>query len=172
MLDIIFLVLLLIGTYSGYKRGFILEVLGIIAIFIGLYGALMLLNFVLGYVIRFLPHYNNYLPLIIFILIFIIIIITVNLLGRFVKKFIDATILGSFDNLAGAILGFFMWSFMISLMIWLLQQASINLPADQIQKSYIYPFIVNIAPTIGGYLSSLFPFAESLIMGIKDLFIK
>jgi membrane protein required for colicin V production len=88
------------------------------------------------------------------------------------KKFIDATIFGSFDNVAGAIAGFFLWSFLISLVLWLLQQASISLPEAQVQKSHIYPYIINIAPTIGGYLSSLFPFANSLVSEIKEIFAK
>lgn len=170
MLDVIFLVLLVIGTYSGYKRGFILEVLGIIAIFAGIYGALKLLRFALELVIGYLPGYSSILPFLIFIILFILIIVAINILGRILKKFIDATVFGSFDNVAGAIAGFFMWSFLISLILWLLQQASITLPQEQIQKSHIYPFIVNIAPTIGGYLSSLFPFANSLIAEIKELF--
>ena len=172
MLDVIFLVLLIIGTYSGYKRGFILEVLGIIAIFAGLYGALKLLRFALEIVIGYMPGYSSILPFMIFIALFILIIIAINILGRILKKFIDATIFGSFDNVAGAIAGFFLWSFLISLILWLLQQASISLPENQIQKSHIYPYIVNIAPTIGGYLSSLFPFANSLITEIKELFAK
>ena len=91
MLDVIFLVLLIIGTYSGYKRGFILEVLGIIAIFAGLYGALKLLRFTLEIVIGYLPGYSSILPFMIFIALFILIIIAINILGRILKKFIDAT---------------------------------------------------------------------------------
>jgi membrane protein required for colicin V production len=172
MLDVIFLVLLIIGTYSGYKRGFILEVLGIIAIFIALYGAFKLLRFALEMVIDYLPGYSSIVPFTIFIILFILIIIAINILGRILKKFIDATVFGSFDSIAGAIAGFFMWSFMISLFIWLLQQTSITLPQDLIQKSHIYPYVVNIAPTVGGYFSSLFPFAGNIVTEIRELFAK
>lgn len=172
MLDLIFLVLLIIGTYSGYKKGFLLEIIGIIAIFIGLYGAFILLKWALGIAIRYLPDYGSILPVMIFILLVVIIMIAVNIVGKILKKFIDATPLGTFDNLAGAILGLFMWSFLISLMLWLLQQASIHLPEEEIHKSYIYPHIVKIAPAVGAYLSSLFPFAAPLFSGIKELFIK
>ena len=172
MLDIIFLVLLIIGTYTGYKRGFILEIIGIIALFLGLYGALKLLNWSIGIVIRIFPDSGNFVPFIVFLIIFIVIIILVNLLGRILKRFIDMTILGSFDNIAGAILGFFMWALIISFLLWLLKEANINIPEKQTQNSYIYPYIVNMAPTIGGYMSSLFPFAESLIKEIKEIFTK
>jgi membrane protein required for colicin V production len=172
MLDIIFLVLLIIGAYSGYKRGFILEIIGFIALLLGLYGALKLLNWSVGIVFRIFPDSGNFMPFIMFLIIFIFIIILVNLLGRILKKFIDMTILGAFDNIAGAILGFFMWALLISFLLWILNQANIHIPENQIHKSYIYPHIVNMAPTIGGYLSSLFPFAESLIKEVKDIFIK
>ena len=172
MLDIIFIILLIIGAYAGFKRGFILEIIGIFALFIGLYGAFKLLNWGIGIVVRILPEYSNVIPFILFIIIFIVIILLVNLLGRMLKKFIDMTILGSFDKIAGAIMGFFTWAFLISLILWLLNQANINLPQKRTQDSYIYPYIVSFAPTIGGYFSSLFPFAETMIKEIKDLFIK
>ncbi len=172
MLDIIFLVLLLLGTYSGFKRGFILEVIGIIGIFIGLFAALKLLKWSLGYVIRILPDFSSFLPLMLFTFLFVIILIVVNVLGKMLKRFIDATIFGSFDKLGGAIMGLLLWAFMISFILWLLTQAHINLPEMQVQKSYIYPYIVNIAPTLFGYLSSLFPFAGTLISDLKEIFIK
>ena len=172
MLDLIFLVLLIVGTYSGYKRGFILEVLGIIAIFAGLYGALKLLRFALELVIGYLPGYSSIVPFVIFIILFVLIIIAINILGKVLKKFIDATVFGSFDNVAGAIAGFFLWSFLISLILWMLRQTSITLPQEQIQKSHIYPYIVNIAPAVGGYVSSLFPFINSLVAEIKEIFAK
>jgi membrane protein required for colicin V production len=172
MLDIIFLVLLIIGSYSGYKKGFILEIIGFIAFFLGLYGALKLLNWSVGIVIRIFPNSGNIVPFIMFLVVFIIIIILVNLLGRILKRFIDMTILGAFDNIAGAILGFFMWALSISFLLWILNRANINIPEKQIQNSYVYPHIVNLAPTIGGYLSSLFPFAESLIKEVKEIFTK
>ncbi len=172
MLDLIFLAFLFLGSYSGYKRGFILEVIGIIGIFVGLYIALKLLKWSLGYVIRIFPGFGNFLPLFLFVFLFVLILIFVNVLGKMLKKFIDATIFGPFDNLAGAVMGFFLWSFMISLALWIMTQANIHLPETWVQKSYVYPYIVKIAPTLIGYISSLFPFAGTLISDIKEILIK
>ncbi len=172
MIDIIFIIVLGLGTYAGFKKGFILEIIGIIALFLGLYGAFMLLKMGVNFLARIIPEYSNVIPFVMFLVIFLAIIILVNLLGRILKRIIDTTILGSFDSLAGAILGFFMWSFMISLFLWLLNQAGIGLSETQAQRSYIYPYIVSIAPTIGGYIGSLFPFAETLIRQIKDIFVR
>ena len=172
MIDVIFIIILAFGSYAGYKKGFILEIIGIIALFLGLWGAFMLLKYGITYVARIIPEYSNLVPFIAFLVIFLLIIILVNILGRILKRIVDMTILGSFDSLAGAILGFFMWSFVISLFLWLLSQAGIGLPENQTDRSYIYPFIVSIAPAIGGFIGSLFPFAETLIRQIKDIFIR
>jgi membrane protein required for colicin V production len=172
MLDVIFLVLLVIGTYAGYKKGFILEVIGILAFFLGIFGAFKLLTSGTNLLVRIIPEYSNIVPLILFIVIFIFIIILVNLFGRMLKKIIDMTILGVFDRAAGAILGFFMWTFLISLVLWLVGQAGFSLPENQVKNSYVYPYIVNFAPTVGGYFSSLFPFAATLVQDIKEMFIK
>lgn len=172
MLDVIFLILLLLGTYSGYKRGFLLEVIGIIALFLGLYGAFKFLNWGIGWVARSFPGYSNFIPFLVFMGLFILIIIIINLIGKALKRMLDMTILGSFDNVAGAILGFFVWSFIISMILWLLGQVNITLPEKQTQSSYLYPYLVSLAPTLGGYLSSIFPFAGSLMTEFKEIFMK
>ncbi|HLF33859.1 MAG TPA: CvpA family protein [Cyclobacteriaceae bacterium] len=170
MIDIIFLALLILGAYAGYQRGFLLEIIGIFALFLGLYGAFVLLKSGVNFAVRIFPEYSNVIPFLMFLVIFILIIILVNLLGRMLKKIIDTTILGAFDKLAGAILGFFVWAFMISLVLWILGQAGINLPERLTDSSYIYPLISGIAPTVGGYVGSLLPFAGSLVNEIKELF--
>lgn len=86
------------------------------------------------------------------------------------KKFLDLTILGAFDNFAGAIIGIFKWAFLVSIVLWLSLQINLTIPDHLTENSFLYPHIVEFAPTIGNYISAIFPFAGDLFESIKDLF--
>jgi membrane protein required for colicin V production len=170
ILDLILLVPLLIGAYTGYKRGLIMELVGIIALILAVMGAFKLLHTGIEFLSKYIPEYSNFIPFIAFIGIFIGILILVNLLGRMTKKFLDLTILGAFDNIAGALIGIFKWAFLLSVVLWLSLQVNLEIPDALTDNSILYPYIVGLAPKVGAYISAIFPFASDLFESIKDLF--
>jgi len=169
-LDLILLIPLLIGAYTGYKRGLIMELVGIIALIMAVMGAFKLLHTGIEFLSKYIPAYSNFIPFIAFIGIFIGILILVNMLGHATKKFLDLTILGVFDNFAGAIIGIFKWAFLVSIVLWLSLQVNLVVPNALTEKSILYPHIVGLAPKVGEYISAIFPFASDLFESIKDLF--
>ncbi len=169
-LDLILLVPLLIGAYTGYKRGLIMELIGIIALILAVMGAFKLLHTGIEFLSKYIPEYSNFIPFIAFIGIFIGILILVNMLGRMTKKFLDLTILGAFDNIIGALIGIFKWAFLVSVVLWLSLQVNLVIPSALTDNSVLYPYIVELAPKVGAYISAIFPFASDLFESIKDLF--
>jgi len=169
-LDIILLIPLLFGGYLGYKKGLVLEFVGILALIIAIIGSLKLLNEGIRFLSGYFPDYSNILPFITFIGLFVIILIGISLLGRFLKKMIDLTILGSVDNILGAILGVFKWAFLISVLLWIFNQINIRVPADLTEDSYIYEKVAGLAPMVGDFVSSIFPFTEDLFESVSEIF--
>ena len=170
ILDLILLIPLLIGAYTGYKKGLVMELIGIIALILAVLGAFKLLQTGIEFLNKYIPAYNNLIPFIAFIGIFIGILILVNLIGKLTKRFLDLTILGAFDNVAGAIIGIFKWAFLVSIVLWLCLQVNLVIPARLTENSFLYPYIVDFAPTVGHYISAIFPFASDLFESIKDIF--
>lgn len=170
VLDLILLIPLILGAYTGYRRGLIMELVGIIALILAILGAFKLLHAGIEFLSRYIPEYSNFIPFIAFIGIFIGILILVNLLGKLTKRFLDLTILGTFDNFAGALIGIFKWAFLTSIVLWLSLQVDLKIPDQLTENSILYPYIVELAPTVGEYLSAIFPFASDLFESIKDLF--
>lgn len=168
-LDLILIIILLIGAYSGYKRGLIMGLIGIIALVVALLGAFKLLHSGIEFLNQYIPQYSNFIPFIAFIGIFIGILILINILGRIIKKFLDLTVLGVFDNFAGALIGIFKWAFLVSIVLWLSLQVSIEIPEHLTENSLLYPYILELAPTVGDYISSILPFTSDLFESIKDL---
>lgn len=167
-LDIILIVILGFGLFSGFRKGFVMEVVSILAFILAIIGAFKLLQVGMDFIQENFQLTGKLLPYLTFILIFIAIVILVNLVGKSVKKMLDMTLLGSFDSLAGAIIGLFKWAFGISVLIWIFNYFQIN-PIDAYgEDSVVYPLVVSFAPTVVDYISALIPFAKDLFSSVKE----
>ena len=168
-IDIILIIILVLGAYRGYTKGLLLEIIAILAFFLAIVGGFKLLHWGVELLNNYIDSFNQLVPVFAFILIFIVIILVVNIIGRILKGLIDLTILGSLDNLGGAILGIFKWAFGLSLIIWITQSIGISLPEEVHSNTYIYPKIAAFAPFVFDYFSDLFPFIEQLFEMIQNL---
>ena len=83
---------------------------------------------------------------------------------------IDLTILGSVDNLLGAMLGVFKWAFLLSLMLWLFNQVNIRVPDDLTEGSILFDKIEGLAPMVGNLIAAILPFTEDLFESVTELF--
>src|SRR5690606_10885216 len=117
-IDIIILILLAFGAFSGYKQGLFIGLLSIIAFFIGIILAFKFMHWGADMLAERVESLTFMLPFISFIIIFLIVTITIRVLAFMVKKALDLTILGTFDNFAGAVLGLFKWVVMITVFLW------------------------------------------------------
>lgn len=167
-LDIILIVILGFGAISGFRKGFVMEVVSILAFILAIIGAFKLLQVGMDFIQENFQLSGKLLPYLTFILIFIAIVILVNLVGKSVKKMLDMTLLGSFDNLAGAIVGLFKWAFGISVLIWIFNYFQINPISTYGEDSIVYPLVVSFAPMVVEYISVLLPFAKDLFSSVKE----
>ncbi len=167
--DIVLLVILLFGAYKGYKTGLLMELVTLLALIIGIIGAFKLLHNGVEFLSKHLEVSDTVLPFISFILIFIIIVILVNILGKSLKKILDMTLLGSFDNLVGSIVGILKWAFGISVIFWLLNSFNLGFPASVTDGAYLYPVVQAFAPKVIDWLSVIFPVLEGFVEGIKEM---
>ena len=168
-LDIILLVILGFGAISGFRKGFIMEIVSILALIVAVIGAFKLLREGMEFLQENFELSGKLLPYLTFIIIFIAIVIIVNLIGKAVKKMLDMTLLGSFDNLAGAIIGIFKWAFGISVLLWIFNYFQINPLIEYSEDTVIYPLVASFAPTVIDYISALIPFAKGLLSTVNEV---
>lgn len=167
--DIVILIVLAWGAFKGFRKGFIMEIVSVLALFLGILGAFKLLHFGMDWLDEYFEISGQLLPFVSFILLFIGIVILVNLLGKSVKKILDMALLGGFDSLAGAIIGIIKWAFGLSLLVWLSESFNVG-PSEEITESSIfYPFIETMAPNVLDFLSGILPFANGLIESIEEM---
>ncbi|MBX2964992.1 MAG: CvpA family protein [Cyclobacteriaceae bacterium] len=163
VLDIILIASFIIGIFSGYQKGFLASLFSLAGIFFGI-----LLGFkLMGVAMLKLSNYYNIsekiLPYVAFGVVFIIVIIVVNILGKLVKSSIDKTVLGQADKWIGGALGLLKAMFMISVFFWIMSALSFEFPEHWVADSRLYPYTVNVAPTVTEWVGDIFP-------TFKDLF--
>lgn len=161
--------MLAIGAYSGYKQGLFIGLLSIVAFFIGIVLAFKFMHWGAERLAERVESLSFMLPFISFIIIFFIVTIGIRILAYLVKKALNLTILGTFDNFGGAVLGLFKWSVMISLLIWVGTSFDYKVPNRLVENSVIYSAITPIAPAMVEILDMYTPIIDQSIQAIKEL---
>jgi membrane protein required for colicin V production len=146
-LDIIFAIPLVWGIFRGFKKGLVIEIATLIAAVAGVWGAVHFSYFISG----ILNLTSPYAPLISFAVTFLIIVIIIFLLAKLLEKSINLLALGFLNKLAGAFFGLLKYAFLLSILLLIINKASVNKPLipEEVQKgSMLYPPISGFAPYI------------------------
>lgn len=162
--------LLIIGFagYRGYRRGFLVSLLSIVAFLVAIILAFMFMDWGVKILDEKLDGFTGFLPYLAFVLIFLSVALGISLLGRALKKAIDLTLLGSFDNIVGSLLGVTIWVFGLSIFIWLTGSMGIEIPNSWTGDSILYHKIETVAPVIIDGFSEYIPFLKDLFESISD----
>jgi len=156
-IDIFLVVLILIGAFSGYKQGFLLELFSVVAIVLGIFGGFKLMGEAMQLLQKNFNADTSTLPYIAFGIVFLIIVVAVTLIGRILKASIDKTFLGKMDAIMGSFLGAFKIVFLASVILWILSSFHYQFPDNWVVGSNVYPFIANIAPGLARWSAQFLP---------------
>lgn len=167
-LDLLILLPLIWGAYHGYRKGLLLEIVAILAFVLAVVLGFKLLGFGLDFLQPYVSSTNRLLPYFSFAIIFFPIIFLVNKLGSLLRRSLQFTLIGSFDSMAGAMLGILTWAFGISVFLWLVTSVGVLIPDDAIADTFIYPVIKPIAPQVISKASALFPLGEDLLRSVQQ----
>ena len=168
-LDIVILAILLWGGYHGYKTGFTMALVSILAFILAVIGGFKLLHYGMDLLDDHFEISGKLLPFISFLIIFIAIVLIVNLLGKSLKTVLDMTLLGSVDKAAGGLLGVLKWAFGLSILLWLCSSFLITIPENWTEHSFLFPILNGMAPVIAQGMGKIFPFFEGLFDTIKQM---
>jgi len=149
-LDILSIILLIGGAYSGFDKGFIATLVVLI---------LYLFGFIKG-----VPLFHTLLPileaenkihfLMPFLPIFLTIIMTaianslIFLITKLIKGIVTITLLGIFDRLLGALFGCLQAVFVISLLVYFYNCFKLSFLSEWIHSSKLIPIIEPIVPKL------------------------
>ncbi len=155
--DIVLIAFVLVGAFSGYRKGFLMELVTLIGLILGILGGFKLM----GHAMLLLEDQFNInekvLPYLAFAVVFVIIIIVVSLIGKMIQSSLDKTFFGSADKIAGAILGVLKMAFMVSVVIWILDALQITYLDSMGEESWLYALTASIAPQVTSWIAEVIP---------------
>lgn len=149
-LDILLALPLLWGTIRGFRRGLILEVTGLVALFLGAYAALFGSDIAAEWLDAHYSIGKAYMGLVSFALTFLVVAVAVHLLGRLLEKIVDVTALKPLDRVGGMVFStgraWLFWSIVL-----LVVQGAMGtqwLPDEWVADSHIWPWLDTTARTL------------------------
>jgi membrane protein required for colicin V production len=154
--------MVLLGAWSGFREGFLMELFSVLALVLGILGAFKLMALGVAWLERNVNIDETVLPYLSFALIFLIILALVIWVGRTLRSAMDKTFLGKVDKWAGAGLGAFKTLFVVSVIFWIVDSFKIQIPADWTAGSKLYPFTAGLAPDVAGWLAGFLPFFSEI----------
>jgi membrane protein required for colicin V production len=155
--DIALCVFILIGAYSGYKEGFLMELFSLVGILLGILGGFKLLGWAMVVLGGQFNVDQDVLPYVAFAVVFVVIIVAVKLLGNLMKLSIDKSFLGKVDQLAGLVLGVVKTIFVLSVLLWLADSFHMNMPKRWTDNAWLLGKVAGFAPQLTSWISEFFP---------------
>ena len=148
-LDIVFLVPLLWGAYSGFKKGLIAQVLGLTSLFAGVWLGVNYQEMVSPFLIEKVQE--KYLSISCFIVLFFSVIILGAITTKIMEKFANFIQLKLINKLVGLILGVLKISSFFVIAVSIIQtwdSQSIMIDQSTKENSLFYPVFNNIGNSI------------------------
>jgi len=150
-IDFVIIILLVFGLARGFIDGFIKELASLLALILGIWGAIKFSSFTAERLYDYFDMTSQYTGIIAFLITFVIIVILVHFVGVIVDMFLDKISLGVLNSLLGLLFGLFKTALILSVIFTVLNAIDAKhrfLPARTIETPRLYSPIADIAPAL------------------------
>ena len=129
------------GAFNGYRKGLLVEIVAVIAFVIAMIVGFKFLAFGIDLLSPYISREvaRKILPWLGFSVIFFPTVIMINQMGFAIRRSLKYSVLGTFDSVAGALVGLFTWVFGISVILWLFSYMGVKMPPRQIETAFFIP---------------------------------
>jgi len=169
LIDIIFLILIIIAIFKGYRKGLVIAVFSFIAFIVGIAAALKLSAVVAEHLKNDLSISAKWIPVISFLLVFIAVIFLIRLGAKLIEKTFQLALMGWINRLAGAILYIFIYTFIFSVLLFYADKIHV-ISQHTIQSSQTWPYIEPIGPKVINGLAKVIPLFKNMFDELESFF--
>lgn len=151
IIDIILAALLLFGFIRGLFKGLFVEVASLVALVLGVYGAIHFSGFAAGFLESKVDWNEKTINIIAFAITFVIIVLVIGLAGKALTKLADFAALGIINKLAGGLFGALKIGMILSVILIVFHKMNNTLPfmeKEDLDKSMLYKPVKSLAPMI------------------------
>ncbi len=169
LIDILFLFLLVLAVFKGFRNGFIVGLFSMLAFVIGLAAAMKLSALVAIWLGDSVNINVKWIPVLSFLLVFIVVVLLVRILASLLRKTAEALMLGVFDRIAGILMYLFIYTVIYSVILFLLNRAEI-LSGSAFSGSRVYPWIEPVGPYVVNGIGKILPFFQDSFKELEQFF--
>ncbi len=151
IIDIILGSLLLFGLIRGFMKGLFVEVASLVALVLGVYGAIHFSSFVVDFLIEKVSWDEKYINIVAFAITFVIIVLAIALAGKALTKLANFAALGALNKILGGVFGALKVGLILSVVLIVFDGLNKTIPfaSDKdLQDSILYKPVKSLAPTI------------------------
>ena len=147
LIDSICLIILIYGSYKGFKNGIVGELLSFLGILLGIYLSKTYHPIVDEYLATIFDSTNQLVSLISVILIFSVTIILTKILSKVITKALNVMALGLLNKLIGSIFGLLKYLLILCIITFIFSKANdvfVLIETNKIEKTQIFSKIQKI----------------------------
>ena len=170
IIDFITIVLLAWAIYKGWRKGFVVAICSVMAVFIGMMAALTF-SAKLSEYFQSKGEHAFWMPFLVFALIMAITMFLVRILGNSVQKLLKTLHLGTLNRLGGILLFLLGYFSIYSIILFYASGISLISPA-MVSNSKTYQWIQPWGPTAVNGIGKFIPWFQDILGKIKAGFEK
>jgi membrane protein required for colicin V production len=159
ILDILLIIPLGYAAYKGFRKGFIVELFTLLALFVGIYAGIHLSDGVTRWMRDSLGWNSNLLPALSFTVLFLGLGAMVYFGGKAIEQVMKIAQMGTMNKLAGGVFSVLKMAFFLSLAILILEsfdQDEELIPASEKKESLLFTPLAHVSKsTVPGMKNSL-----------------
>lgn len=151
ILDIVLGILLLIGLIRGFQKGFIVELSGMVALILGIYGGLEYGYVAEAYLEKWTDWTSSNIEITGFFIMFILILLGVSIAAKILTSIIHAIALGLINRILGAVFGVVKTGLIIFILLLIFEYINANgrfVSESQLHDSSIISIIREVSSTL------------------------
>jgi membrane protein required for colicin V production len=167
--DIIYLLVLVLAAWNGYRKGFVLGVFSLVAVIIGLAAAMKLSVVAADWLDDRVNIAKEWLPVISFLLVFFLVLLLVRLGAKAIEGAMRLAMMGWVNRVAGAILYVVLYTIVFSIVTFYLVQAGV-ISTGTISNSLTYEFVQPWGPRVINAFGDIIPWFRDMFAELTEFF--
>ncbi|WP_299098441.1 CvpA family protein [uncultured Winogradskyella sp.] len=151
IIDIVLAALLLFGFVRGLFKGLFVEVASLVALVLGVYGAIHFSGFAAEFLESKVDWEERTINIVAFAITFVVIVLAIGLAGKALTKLADFAALGIINKLAGGVFGALKIGLILSVVLIVFHKMNNTLPfmeQEDLEESMLYKPVKSLAPMI------------------------
>lgn len=151
VLDIVLAGLILLGLIRGLMRGVFVEIASLVALVVGIYGAIHFSDYAAAYLENHVSWEERYINITAFAITFIILVLAITMAGKALTKLADFAALGLINKILGAVFGAIKITLILSVVLIVFSKMNKNIPfvsQETLDSSILYKPVKSLIPSI------------------------